>query len=663
MFHHGDSTGATYYWYGPAGFTSTMQNPFIYPAKYPNTGRYYVVKTKLGVRDTDSTYVVVHHKPVMTIMTNSPLCTTNMDTLYMRVTPDSAIRVKWVGPLGFTSTIVNPYIDSFQARTGAAGIYTVYGETAYGCKDTESTNVALTPPPGPPVITGVPAYCYGATFIPPTVVGTGILWYPVGSSTVTGTPIAPWNQTPKWIRTDSAGNYTLYATQTYGCKGPLDSFKIKVYPRINPNFTFDITLGCDSDVVYLTNTSTNANSYSWRFDGSGSDTARGFTIPVRHAFAAPHMIHSVTLTGTNPVCSNDTTLYPDMRHDVTANFTPTPPVLCLGQTTVMTDGSTSNAQGAPKPLASHLWTFGDGSMDTTNGTPPAHLYNAPGIYPVHLKVTDAISCVDTITKNVTVLQVTILGLRDTALCLRNPFQIKDSIVMYPNIGLTAYNYKWTPTDHLMPGDSAVQKPYFDGLGKVTFTFTATDSTYGCADTGTVTINSVLGAKLLNLTAAQTITYGSSIQLNADNEVIYWWTPDNGSLDNANINNPVATPARTTLYTVYGYDINGCLDSAFINITVDSTMNEGIPSAFSPNGDGQNDVFRPVGTRFQHLVEFRVYNRWGQQMFYSNDNKKGWDGTFNGTPQDMGVYYYTIIVARPGGEGENIHYKGEITLIR
>jgi hypothetical protein len=51
------------------------------------------------------------------------------------------------------------------------------------------------------------------------------------------------------------------------------------------------------------------------------------------------------------------------------------------------------------------------------------------------------------------------------------------------------------------------------------------------------------------------------------------------------------------------------------------------------------------------------------LFYSNNPKVGWDGTFNGVPQDIGVYYYVIIVGKPGGDGLNLTYKGEVTLIR
>ncbi len=186
---------------------------------------------------------------------------------------------------------------------------------------------------------------------------------------------------------------------------------------------------------------------------------------------------------------------------------------------------------------------------------------------------------------------------------------------------------------------------------------------GCSAADTVNIAAISSGHTLlsNVTADQTIAYGSSVQLNADSEVIYMWKPDDGSLQNPNINNPVATPLRTTIYTVYGYDQQGCIDSASVVISVDDAMSECIPKAFTPNGDGLNDVFRPACIKFQQLVDFRVYNRWGQQVFYSNDYRHGWDGTFNGVPQDFGVYYYDIIVARPGSS--NIFYKGDVTLLR
>ena len=151
-----------------------------------------------------------------------------------------------------------------------------------------------------------------------------------------------------------------------------------------------------------------------------------------------------------------------------------------------------------------------------------------------------------------------------------------------------------------------------------------------------------------------------MQLNADNAVYYWWLPNDGSLNNRNINNPIATPTQNTVYTVYGTDSTGCMDSA--KITIDVTFDSiTIPSAFTPNGDGLNDIFRPIGMKYQKLVSFSIYNRWGQQIFYTANKEQGWDGTFNGVLQDLGTYQYMIIVALDNGD--NRMFKGTVTLIR
>ena len=223
-------------------------------------------------------------------------------------------------------------------------------------------------------------------------------------------------------------------------------------------------------------------------------------------------------------------------------------------------------------------------------------------------------------------------------------------------------YSWTGPNGFTSG---IQKPVIVAATYAdTGTYTVTYTLYNCLSLpGTADITLNAPPPLTNVTLSQTIPYGTSVQLNADNALYYRWVPDDGTLSNPNINNPVAAPVISTTYTVYGMSIYGCVDSAFVTITVDSSMNSGIPSAFTPNGDGLNDVFRPVGLKFQRLVEFRVYNRWGQQVFYSNSIDHGWDGNFNGVPQDAGDYFYQVIIAKPGGTGENIAYKGDVTLIR
>jgi len=168
--------------------------------------------------------------------------------------------------------------------------------------------------------------------------------------------------------------------------------------------------------------------------------------------------------------------------------------------------------------------------------------------------------------------------------------------------------------------------------------------------------------LTNVTMSQTIPFGSSIQLYAEGAEFYLWYPDDGSLSNQVINNPVATPQVPTEYIVEGMNIWGCRDSVTVSINVDNNITEFVPAAFTPNNDGKNDVFRIVNMKYDKLVDFTVFNRWGQMIYHNTgDPNKGWDGTFNGVPQDMGTYYYNIILSRPDGTTKTL--KGDVTLIR
>ena len=194
------------------------------------------------------------------------------------------------------------------------------------------------------------------------------------------------------------------------------------------------------------------------------------------------------------------------------------------------------------------------------------------------------------------------------------------------------------------------------------TYTVTYTVNNCPSSNTADILVYPPLTLTNVTPSQTIPYGSNIQLNADGATYYWWQPNDGSIDNPNINNPMATPLASTVYIVIGTNPAGCKDTAMIAINIDSSMAEFVPSAFTPNGDGLNDVFRITNMKFQKLVEFNVFNRWGQMVYHNGYNiKDGWDGTFNGVPQDAGVYNYTIIVINT--EGVAKYYKGSVTLIR
>jgi gliding motility-associated-like protein len=183
---------------------------------------------------------------------------------------------------------------------------------------------------------------------------------------------------------------------------------------------------------------------------------------------------------------------------------------------------------------------------------------------------------------------------------------------------------------------------------------------GCTDT----LQSLLHIRALPditvLPKDTMIKYGTSITLMASGGFYYNWYPA-GSLNDAYTPNPVASPKKTTSYVVTGADKYGCLnyDTSIVRINFRDPVL--VPSAFSPNGDGLNDVFKIEHLTFQKVLAFRVYDRWGNLVFETTNPEKGWDGTFDGKPMNPDVYQYYIKLGYPDDYVET--YKGSVTLIR
>jgi gliding motility-associated-like protein len=94
------------------------------------------------------------------------------------------------------------------------------------------------------------------------------------------------------------------------------------------------------------------------------------------------------------------------------------------------------------------------------------------------------------------------------------------------------------------------------------------------------------------------------------------------------------------------------------VTFDAFIN--IPTAFTPNSDGLNDGFRPI-TKDVQTLELHVFNRWGEQVFYTTDPDAFWDGTYKNVPQELGVY--TWWARATYADGSETFLKGNVTLIR
>jgi gliding motility-associated-like protein len=148
----------------------------------------------------------------------------------------------------------------------------------------------------------------------------------------------------------------------------------------------------------------------------------------------------------------------------------------------------------------------------------------------------------------------------------------------------------------------------------------------------------------------TIVEGQPLQLNASGALHYLWSPSTW-LNNVNVHNPLGFPEGNIKYIVVGTDATGCMGTDSINITVymlDPDMY--VPTAFTPNGDGNNDVIRPILIGMKQLNYFTVYNRFGQLMFHTTEIDKGWNGIYAGKPQDPATFVWIA---------EGVTYKGQV----
>lgn len=145
---------------------------------------------------------------------------------------------------------------------------------------------------------------------------------------------------------------------------------------------------------------------------------------------------------------------------------------------------------------------------------------------------------------------------------------------------------------------------------------------------------------------------------------YQWTPPTG-LSDPNIADPLASPDANTLYTLTVTAPGGCTASAGILVNVYTPIS--IPGAFTPNGDGHNDLFYVLGGPINSRVEeFAVFNRYGAEVFHAHGTAPGdpgaaWNGTLHGTPAPEGTYVYMVVMAF--ADGTRQVYKGTVLLIR
>ena len=224
---------------------------------------------------------------------------------------------------------------------------------------------------------------------------------------------------------------------------------------------------------------------------------------------------------------------------------------------------------------------------------------------------------------------------DTTICFGTTLPLQATI--------SASKFTWSPINSLT-GFNTLQ-PIAKPIGSTTYVIAVSD-TLGCPKIVTDTIRVTVVPRIIPNAGIDTIAViGRPMQLGASGGLSYLWTPST-FLNDPQIANPVFTGAAGTdsvVYTVRVFTQAGCYAEDNVTVTVfNGIANIWVPSGFTPNKDGKNDILRPITKGIKQLIQFNVFNRWGQLIYTTNRMGEGWDGTYKGEFQPSGAYVYEAV---------------------
>lgn len=453
-----------------------------------------------------------------------------------------------------------------------------------------------------------------------------------------------------WSMADSSADNCNEA----GLKIAFELGPVTAHATATPN-----TTGCAPFTVQFNNTSTNAVNYTWDF---GDGTAQATTYSPQHTFQNPGTYHVRLVADNSNACTRviDTaylTIVVD-TDNIHPQFTYQLVDSCNPYIAAFTNISQYSSNPNSATTTTFHWDFGDGtSFDGI--TPPQHSFPQAGSYTVTLTMTDTLACnsPDTVQHSFTFsnLRVTSAFTSPDTIC-------QSSTVTFTNNSTNGQNYQWTFGD----GQSSTD-------GSPTHTFTATGTyTVTLVVTNPAACNGVDSfSKMVTIISGPTADFSFSPTTPITNTPIsftnlsvnatrYNW--DFGDGTNSTVVSPSHLYKRTGMFNVCltAYNSSNCPSVVCKTVATDIQPLADLPTAFSPNGDGSNDILYVRGAAIE-TMDLKVYNRWGQMVFETTNQEIGWDGTYKGQPQEMDAYAWVLKVQFT--DGTTLTKKGNVTLLR
>jgi len=243
---------------------------------------------------------------------------------------------------------------------------------------------------------------------------------------------------------------------------------------------------------------------------------------------------------------------------------------------------------------------------------------------------------------------------DTTICFGDKTQLKATI--------KGSSFSWSPAGTLQNANTLT--PTAAPINTTNYILAVYD-TVGCPKPTKDTVMVKVVPKIKAFAGNDTsIVANQPLQLNASGGSVYLWSPGIG-MSSTTINNPIVTLGPSVDSITYRVKVGvpeGCFADDDITVRVFKTGPDiFIPSAFTPNNDGKNDVLKPIAVGIKSLNYFKIFNRWGQVIFTSSQLGTGWDGKFAGIEQATGTFVYSVEAT--DYLGKSIMRKGTVVLIR
>jgi gliding motility-associated-like protein len=599
---------------------ATTKTPKVYPT---TTTKYYVTINDGGCIGRDSVIV----RPVNNLTTNIVASTPNIcdgDTLTLTANSNytNGLSYGWTP----TNKVLNPTLKSTKAFPNTNTNFTVNTRWGNNCVATATSNITVRPLAVPDAGTAAP-FCQGQGQAQLQASGgTDYRWEPTTglSNPNIANPIA----TPSVTTT-----YKVFVGVA-GCTAKrVDSVNVLVR-KLPPTQLTNDTLICSIDTLQLT--TSGVGSFVWSPNYEISSLSNPFPK------VSPDVPTTYYLTLTDGFgCISKDSVFVDVKLFVT--------ISAGNDTTIcLTDGTVINTTS---DALSYKWT------------PNIYLSSDTAKRPIATPLIPLIkyTVVGNIGKCQSTSQVTIKTIpyplaranRDTFICFGS------TASLYATGGS---KYIWSPIDFLSSTNTANTnsvKPTADIMYTV-----AVSDTLGCPKTVLDSVLVKVNPFIVTSTGLRdtSIVVGETLQLNGSGGNIYSWSPVAG-LSNPDIKNPIAAPIEDIEYKLLVTQTPpGCTGTASVKIKVfQLPPSLYVPTAFSPNRDGTNDILRPKPLGIRSMKYFRVYNRWGQIVYETTELNKGWDGYYKGMPQDPGTYVW--MAEATTFKGEVIKKKGTAVLIR